>query len=74
MAFTTELNNNTGFFANLGQRFSAFRAAQADRAARNRAFRTTRDELSAMSDRDLADLGLSRFQIEDVAREAARLA
>ena len=31
----------------------------------------TLDELSAMSDRDLADINLSRVQIEDVARQAA---
>ena len=33
--------------------------------------RTTR-ELSNLSNRDLADLGLTRFDIERVAREAAR--
>lgn len=31
----------------------------------------TVEELSAMSDRDLADINLSRVQIEDIAREAA---
>ncbi|MBN2631690.1 MAG: DUF1127 domain-containing protein [Rhodobacteraceae bacterium] len=31
----------------------------------------TLNELSAMSDRDLADINLCRFQIEDIAREAA---
>ncbi len=31
----------------------------------------TRNELSAMSDRDLADINLCRLQIEDIARQAA---
>lgn len=31
----------------------------------------TLNELSAMSDRDLADISVSRLQIEDIARDAA---
>lgn len=31
----------------------------------------TLEELQSMTDRDLADINLSRVQIEDVAREAA---
>ncbi|WP_343079077.1 DUF1127 domain-containing protein [Ostreiculturibacter nitratireducens] len=34
-------------------------------------YRTTRAELEAMTDRDLSDIGLSRYDIEAVAREAA---
>lgn len=42
------------------------RAALAD----YREFTRTRDELDAMSDAHLADIGLSRHNIRDVAREA----
>ena len=52
----------------------ALRAVAADWRARWAAYRTyrrTRDELSGLSDRDLADLGLNRSMIEGVAREAA---
>jgi uncharacterized protein YjiS (DUF1127 family) len=36
-----------------------------------RSYRQTYEELEALSDRELADLGLSRHSIRDVAREAA---
>ncbi len=36
-----------------------------------RVYRRTLDELRSLSDRDLNDLGLSRFNIREVAREAA---
>ena len=42
-----------------------------DAVARRRLFTQTLAELSALSDRDLTDLGLSRTSIADVAREAA---
>ena len=35
-------------------------------------YRQTYDELSALSDRDLADLGIARASIPAVAREAAQ--
>lgn len=38
---------------------------------RHRIYSRTLAELSALSDRELADLGLSRFDIRRVAREAA---
>lgn len=37
----------------------------------HRAFRTTLTELSALSDRELADLGLHRSELRAVARTAA---
>lgn len=58
----------------LGSWFAAIRADLAARLARHRLYRATRDELGALSDRDLADLGLHRAMIDDVAREAARKA
>lgn len=39
--------------------------------ARRRAYVATRDELDALTDRDLSDLGISRLSIRDIAREAA---
>jgi uncharacterized protein YjiS (DUF1127 family) len=55
-----------------GQRFTAFveRARQARKA--REIYRQTYEELSVLTDRDLADLGISRISIPDVAREAAR--
>lgn len=38
-----------------------------------RAYTKTTKELSALSDRDLADIGLNRSMIPDVARETAHL-
>jgi uncharacterized protein YjiS (DUF1127 family) len=58
----------------LRQRFADFvqrvRAARKARAV----YLQTLEELSALTDRDLADLGIARISIEDVAREAARRA
>jgi len=57
----------------LGQRVTAFveRARQARKA--RAIYRQTFDELSVLTDRDLADLGIARASIPSVAREAARL-
>jgi uncharacterized protein YjiS (DUF1127 family) len=58
----------------LRQRFADFiqraRAARKSRAV----YLQTVEELSALTDRDLADLGIARISIEDIAREAARRA
>jgi uncharacterized protein YjiS (DUF1127 family) len=58
----------------LGQRYSEFvqRFRQSRKA--KAIYRQTFEELSALSDRDLADLGIARASIPSVAREAARLA
>jgi uncharacterized protein YjiS (DUF1127 family) len=65
-------NTHTGFagFA-LGQRFAAFRSELADKAAKRKVYRTTVAELESLSNRDLADLGLSRSMIASIAYEAA---
>jgi uncharacterized protein YjiS (DUF1127 family) len=55
----------------LGGWISALRADLAERAAKYRLYRTTLNELSSLTDRDLHDLGLHRAMIADVAREAA---
>lgn len=50
---------NTGIFARLLRAFADYRT-----------FVETRAELEALSDHELADLGIARFAIGDVAREA----
>ena len=52
-------------------RFNALAVGLKDAIARRRVFNQTLYELSHLSDRDLSDLGLSRANIADVAREAA---
>ena len=48
-----------GVFARLRQAIADFRA-----------YRALHDELDALSDRELADLGLSRLNVRDIARAA----
>lgn len=55
------------FGAFLANTVASVKAALARRAI----YVQTVDELNALSDRDLSDLGISRFQIADLAREAA---
>jgi len=54
--------------------YRTLRAALADRANRIAVYRQTYAELDSMSDRDLADIGIARFMIADVAAEAAAMA
>ena len=46
--------------------FARLRQAVAD----HRAYRAIHDELNALTDRELADLDLSRLSLRDIAREA----
>jgi uncharacterized protein YjiS (DUF1127 family) len=39
--------------------------------ARSRVFKQTLNELAALSDRDLSDIGISRYDIRALAREKA---
>lgn len=48
-------------------------ARVAENRRRNAAYKKTFNELSAMTSRDLADIGLSRFDIPRIAAEAADL-
>jgi uncharacterized protein YjiS (DUF1127 family) len=52
-------------------RLAALMVGVKDLIARRRVFNQTLFELNQLSDRDLSDLGLSRANIADVAREAA---
>jgi uncharacterized protein YjiS (DUF1127 family) len=53
------------------ERFSGFFAGLGAALARRRIYARTLSELRQLSDRELADLGISRVSIADVAREAA---
>lgn len=57
--------------ASLGQTISEFRAAMTDRLAKYKLYRSTMDELARLDDRDLTDLGISRSDIRDIAKDAA---
>ena len=48
-----------GIFARLHQRFAEYRA-----------YLATYDELNALSDRELADLDLSRLDVRNIARDS----
>ena len=60
--------NTTGGIAG---RLSALSAAITERLARHRVYNQTFRELSQLSGRDLADLGIHRSQIKRIAYEAA---
>lgn len=71
MAFANDTHRTHAAGATLWDRLADLRAALGERVARHRLYRQTVEELGALSDRDLADLGLHRALIADVAREAA---
>jgi uncharacterized protein YjiS (DUF1127 family) len=56
----------TGLMSKFRTTLDAYRAHRADQ----RAMRQTFNELSAMNDRDLADIGLSRGEIRHIASQA----
>ena len=64
---------NTSGAATFGlrDRISAIVRAWNEGAPRRRVYRQTIDELSELSDRDLADLGIHRSMINRVALQAA---
>lgn len=55
----------------LAQRFTAMRENFVTAHAQRKVFKTTVTELEALSNRELADLGLSRSSIKAIAYEAA---
>ena len=66
---------NTAANPTLIERFmatvSTLSAAAAARQAKRRVYKTTLNELAALSNRDLADLGIARCEIRRIATEAA---
>ena len=70
MAYATDTRTSSRG-PTMAERFAAVRTAFAERRAQRRVYIATRDELGALSDRELSDLGLSRTEIRRVAFEAA---
>lgn len=69
MAFFSDTNTQS---AGLGARVSHIFANLVETLQRRKLARTTYAELAALSDRELADLGMVRADIRRVAREAAQ--
>lgn len=68
MAYATDTRI---FGATFGERLNGLRASLADRYAKYQVYRTTIEELSSLSDRDLSDLGINRSSIRSIATESA---
>jgi uncharacterized protein YjiS (DUF1127 family) len=68
MAFATETRS---IAPSIFERISKFAKDWSAFNAQQRVYRETVRELSRLSNRDLADLGLNRSMIGDIAREAA---
>lgn len=68
MAYITETFTGR---TTLVERFAALREKFATARAQRKIYTTTLTELESLSNRDLADLGLSRSMIKGVAIEAA---
>ena len=64
-------NQSSAIQSGLSNRLDALMIDVRARLARRRTFRRTFDELAALSDRELADLGLHRTEIRRVAYQAA---
>lgn len=64
----TTTANTTSVFARIGGAFEGL----ATRYKQHRLYRETLDGLSALSNRELADLGLSRSELRRVAWESSR--
>lgn len=63
--FQITVNNNSGFIRKINEIYISFKKKQEKR----RVFNKTVKELSQLSDRELADLGLRRTMIKQVAME-----
>ncbi|NCO21494.1 MAG: DUF1127 domain-containing protein [Rhodobacterales bacterium] len=69
MAFMTNTRGTAR--TDIPGRLSAFVSAAKIRMDQYRTFRRTLSELSALTDRELADLGINRSMINSIASEAA---
>ncbi len=65
MSYTSTIN------VGLADRIRGFFAELGERSRRAQTYRTTFNELNALSGRELADLGIHRSEIKRVAYEAA---
>ena len=67
MAFTTQTHAGV----TLADRFAAFRADFNAAREKRAIYRTTRNELKDLTNRELADIGINRSMINRIALEAA---
>lgn len=65
------VNASCSAHVSLGDRIATLAKAVNDYRLRRALYNQTRNELMSLSDRDLADLGLNRTMIDDVAASAA---
>ncbi len=73
MAHSATLTAGGFSFSGISASLRLWRDARIDAARRGEVYRRTAAELGAMSDNDLADIGIARFMIADIAAdEAAR--
>jgi uncharacterized protein YjiS (DUF1127 family) len=63
--------NSHAASVSIWDRFGVILKLAKEAIERRRVYAITVKELSALSDRDLTDMGISRLGISDVAREAA---
>lgn len=67
----TDINTYKVADAGLTGRVSAFFSDLGARMERRRVYRETYNELAALSSRELADLGIARSDVRNIAHEAA---
>ncbi len=67
MAYVNSSSSSVGIFGRLAALLGQLQAS----ANRRAVYRRTVTVLSAMNDRELADIGISRISIQDVARTSA---
>ena len=67
MAFTTQTHAGITF----ADRFATFRADFQEARAKRAIYRTTKNELTNLTNRELADIGINRSMINRIAMEAA---
>ena len=65
------MTTNTAFADTFGTRIETLTANWRNALERRRVYKQTLNELSALSNRDLADLGLHRSQLRGIAWQAA---
>jgi uncharacterized protein YjiS (DUF1127 family) len=65
------VNSSRSVSVSFSDRFNALLKVAMDMIERRKVYNQTVYELSLLSDRDLSDLGLSRSNIGQIAREAA---
>ena len=71
MTYFTDTASNATLIERLLASVSTAFAAAATRQAKRRVYSTTFSELAALSNRDLADLGIARSEIRRISWEAA---